>query len=119
MHPFPPEAQLDWLRGDRLDVICTAEFIVWFSFDSGGVIQTTEPVTLLMVGDEPKTYDPQTRSGDWRLHEIVGGSVSGFRLVDEMTLELSFASARLLIRSNATHYEVGRVGFPDGTEAIY
>lgn len=119
MNPFPSEAQLDWLRGDRLDLVGTAEFMIYFSFDSGGVIQTTEPLTLLSADSEPMTYDPQTRSGDWGFHKILGASVSELRLVDEMTLQLSFAPAQLLIRSTAGPYEAGRIGFPDGAETVY
>lgn len=119
MHPLPSEQQLDWLRGDRLDVVGTAEFTMYFSFDSGGVLQTTEPVTLTKPGAPPATYEPETRAGTWGFQEVIGGTVLDLRLVDEMTLELAFASGRLLIRSNAGPYEAGRIGFPDGTEAFF
>jgi hypothetical protein len=119
MHPLPSELQLAWLRGDRLDSVATAEFVIFFAFDSGGVLQTTERVTLSSADANPRTYDPQKRTGEWRFHEIVGSSVIGLRLLDEMTLELDFGSAQMLIRSNAGPYEAGRVGFPDGTEVYF
>jgi hypothetical protein len=120
MHPLPCASQLDWLLGDRLDAVCTAEFTVWFSFDRGGVLQSDLAVTVVGADDASWTYDPQTRSGDWSFHHIVGGSVVSVQSVDEMTLKLEFASgSQLIIQSNDGPYETGRIAFPDGTVAYF
>lgn len=120
MHPPPSATQLDWLVDDRLDAVGTAEFTIWFSFDTGGVLQSMLPVTLVGADDVSRTYDPQTRSGDWSFHQILGGVVESVQSIDQMRLKLKFAGgAQLIVQSNDGPYESGRVGFPDGTETFF
>jgi len=116
VHPFPPAADLEWLRGDRLDVVCTAEFTIWFTFDSKGVIQSHIPVTFIGSDAAPQIYIPEKRQGVWLFHLLIGRKVSDVRRTDDMTLELAFEGGlRLITKSNGGPYETGRIAFPKGS----
>lgn len=113
MHPVPPLADLDWLRGDRLDVVTTAQFTLWFAFDSTGVVQADNAVELVDGNDRAETYDPQTRDGSWSFHKIVGYNVRKVARPDDWTIEITFENNfRVIIRSTNGGYESGRVVAP-------
>ena len=72
LHPVPSNADLEWLRGNCLDVVSTAEFTMWFVFDSTGTIQAEDTVELIGADGNANSYNPQTREGSWPFHKVVG-----------------------------------------------
>lgn len=114
MHPVPPLADLEWLRGDRLDVVSTAEFTMWFVFDSKGAIQADELVELFGTDGSVERYNPQTREGSWSFYKIVGARVKDVVRPDDWTIAINFESnLRLVTRSSDGGYESGRVTMPE------
>ncbi len=115
MHPVPPLADLDWLRGDRLDVVSTAEFTIWFAFDSKGVVQADDTVELVGGDGTSEFYNPQTREGSWPFLKVIGRTVKNVARPDDWTIEITFdGDFRLVTRSSDGGYESGQVTVPGG-----
>ena len=113
MHPVPSLADLDWLRGDRLDVVSTAEFTMWFAFDSTGTVQADDVVELVGADGESESYNPQTREGPWPFYKVIGAIVKDVARPDDWSIAITFATGvRLVTRSSNGGYESGRVTKP-------
>lgn len=91
----------------------TAEFTMWFAFDSGGVVQADNAIELVGAEGKAASYDPQTREGAWAFHKIVGRNVLGVSRPDDWTIEITFENGfRLITRSEDGPYESGRIAMP-------
>ncbi len=113
MHPVPPLADLDWLLGDRLDVVSTAEFTIWFSFDSKGVVQADDMVELVGGDGKSEFYNPQTREDPWPFLKLIGRTVANVARPDDWTIEITFeGDFRLVTRSSDGGSESGQITVP-------
>ena len=115
MHTVPSLADLEWLRGDRLDVVSISEFAIWFAFDSGGVIQADEPTNLIDRDGRAECHYRQLQSESWPFHKIVGSRVKDVIRSDDWNFEIIFENDfRLIITSNEGWYESGSITVPSG-----
>lgn len=115
MHTVPSLADLEWLRGDRLDVVSIAEFAIWFAFDSGGVIQADEPIHLIGRDGRAETHYRKPHTVSWPFHKIVGSRVKDVIRSNDWDIEIIFENDfRLIIRSSEGWYESGSITVPSG-----
>ena len=120
MHALPEREALLWLLNDRLDRVGTAEFMISFSFDGGGVLDSSVPVTVIRPDGSQSTYHPQLRGGTWSFQLILGDTVTEVERPNPWMLDIVFSGgARLRLISRPGPYECGRMLAPDRSETFY
>jgi len=114
MHPFPPQAQLNYLIGDTLGQVRLDPYSTQFLFERTKILTVLALEHVDVDGTIWRFENIATDSGPSLLHRLVGDTVKSVQ-VQALQLTLGFESgAQLSLFSDLGHYEAGTIDGPDG-----